>query len=191
MEHRFTDALEHLSAREAKLVLHVEVGGRNESMDPTASRAGDRARTYIDVARVRSRQPADHGTIAGPDLRCDSHDGIDLTARCGRKACLDHIHSETRELTRDVELLRRRHRAAGCLLAIAERRIEDSNPISGLRHHGHPSAWGSAGGYGSSTLPGGSRKESPKIGFVLTAYASHGRDNLERGVVMASCTVGV
>ena len=59
-------------------------------------------------------------------------DGID----CGevaladhRETALDHVHLQPSQLPRDLEFLAQRHRRAGALLAIAECRVKNDDPV--------------------------------------------------------------
>ena len=47
------------------------------------------------------------------------------------KPGLDHVHAEPRKRPRHLELLFRRERRAGRLLAVAKRRVEDANVVGG------------------------------------------------------------
>ena len=63
---------------------------------------------------------------ARPDALGDRAHGGEIVGRRGGEARLDDVDPEARERARDLELLGRRHRRAGRLLPVAQRRIEDA-----------------------------------------------------------------
>ena len=69
----------------------------------------------------------------------DCMDRLPVAARGNGEAGLDDIDAELSQCLRDPQLLRQRHAAAGRLLAIAQRRVEDQDPI-GISGHGWCSA---------------------------------------------------
>src|SRR5581483_11716520 len=54
---------------------------------------------------------------------------LEIPGRGDRKAGLDHVDPEPRELLRDLDLLLRVQRDPGRLLAVPQRRIEDVDPL--------------------------------------------------------------
>src|SRR6185369_6332777 len=84
-----------------------------------------------------ARQPADGGRLARDaalrhvvtDRLGDLFHGVEIIRRRRREARLDHVHAESRECTRDFELLFARHRRARRLLSVAQRRVEDTDVI--------------------------------------------------------------
>ena len=58
-----------------------------------------------DVVLGRPRQPADRRAVAAPHLLGHRLDRLRITGRGGGIARLDHVHAESRELVRDLELL--------------------------------------------------------------------------------------
>ena len=55
----------------------------------------------VDVGHVRARQPGDHRRHRDPEVRpSDRLDGLEVTRRSDRKARLDHVDAEPRELLR-------------------------------------------------------------------------------------------
>jgi hypothetical protein len=75
---------------------------------------------------VCAREAADDGALHVPRDRLD---GLEVAGRGDREAGLDHIDAEARELLRDLDLLLRVQRDARRLLAVAQRRIEDVDPV--------------------------------------------------------------
>ena len=68
--------------------------------------------------------------ITGPSTRSgDRLDGLEVAGRGDREAGLDHVHAEAGELLRDLDLLLRVQRDARGLLAVAQRRVEDVDPV--------------------------------------------------------------
>ena len=88
----------------------------------------DRLPAAIDVARTGARQPADRGSVGAAISSAQWRAPLAKSpVRSRREAGLDDIDPQARQLPRDVELLVERHRAAGRLLAIAQRRVEDTH----------------------------------------------------------------
>ena len=68
--------------------------------------------------------------ITGPShVVGDRLDGLEVAGRGDREAGLDHVDAEAGELLRDLDLLLRVQRDAGRLLAVAQGRIEDVDPV--------------------------------------------------------------
>src|SRR5262245_5538845 len=101
-------------------------------MNPRARRASKRAGTGVDVMGVRTGEPTDDGAIRRPNFGGNSSDRVDLLARSSREAGFDDVDAQAGELSRDIQLLRRLHRAPRRLLAITERSVEDAYLI--VRH---------------------------------------------------------
>ena len=76
---------------------------------------------------VRARQAADHRAL---DLARDRLDRLEVAGRGDREAGLDHVDAQARELLGDLELLLRVQRDPGRLLAVAQRRVEDVDPVA-------------------------------------------------------------
>ena len=113
-------------ARGLELVLDVDVGGRDEGVDAGALGVLDRVPGRVDVGLVGAREAADHGAL---DLAGDRLDGLEVAGRGDREAGLDHVDAEAGELLRDLDLLLRVQGDARRLLAVAQRRIEDVDPV--------------------------------------------------------------
>ena len=79
----------------------------------------------VDVPLGGARQPADGRTIRAANLARDLMHGIPIAVRCRWVPSLDDIDAQPRQLLRDRELFARSHSAAGRLLAVAQRRIEN------------------------------------------------------------------
>ena len=68
--------------------------------------------------------------MTGPvDRAGDRLDRLEVAGRGDREAGLDHVHAKARELLRDLDLLLDVQRDAGGLLAVAQRRVEDVDPV--------------------------------------------------------------
>ena len=68
--------------------------------------------------------------MTGPfDLPRDRLHGLEVAGRGDREAGLDHVHAEPRELVGDLELLLLVQRDARRLLAVAQGRVEDQDPV--------------------------------------------------------------
>ena len=115
-------------ARGLQLVLDVDVRGRDERVDARPSGILDRLPRTVDVTRVRAGQARHDRSF---DLAGDRLDGLEVAGRRDRKARLDHVDAQARELMGDLELLGRVERDARRLLAVAQRGVEDQNPVVG------------------------------------------------------------
>ena len=97
----------------------------------SASRTASAARS-TSAAWARAR-PA----MTGPSTwRAIALHGLEVARRGDREAGLDDVDAEARELVGDLELLGRVQRDAGRLLAVAQRGVEDDDPVGvgGGRH---------------------------------------------------------
>jgi hypothetical protein len=111
--HHGRDALERLGAREAQLVLEVDVGCRQEGVDARPPGAAHRLPGGVDVAARRAGQAADDG-LAVADLR---RDGLSPAARssgeaAGKPASITST-PEADQRARHLQLLGRGHDAPG------------------------------------------------------------------------------
>src|SRR4051794_17980121 len=70
------------------------------------------------------------------DLPGDRADGLEVARRGDREARFDDVDTQARELVGDLELLVRVERDAGRLLAVAQRGVEDDDPVRVVRR-GH------------------------------------------------------
>ena len=89
-----------------------------------SARLAQRFPSTIDVVFVASREAANRR--AANRVRNLAH-RLEIARRSDRKASFDHIHAQIHERLRDFQLLFEVHAAAGRLLAVAERGIENNN----------------------------------------------------------------
>ena len=105
---------------------------RNTCMRCRARVARGRLRGQLDVLRVAAGEAADDRALHLARHRVDA---LAVPARGGREAGLDDVDAELGERARDAQLLRAGHAAAGRLLAVAQRGIEDQHAV-GIGSHG-------------------------------------------------------
>ena len=86
----------------------------------------DRTPRGVDVGLVGARETADRRAL---DVARDRLDGLEVAGRGDREARLDHVDAEARELLRDLDLLLGVQRDPGRLLPVAQRRVEDLDPV--------------------------------------------------------------
>ena len=125
------DALYHLVARHPQYGVAVLRAGRQEGVD--ARRLGPREglRRALDVA-ARGAREGRHRDRA--HLARDRRDRLEVAGRGDREARLYDVDAQLGEHARDLQLLLDVHRAAGGLLAVAQRRVEDEHaPALGPR----------------------------------------------------------
>ena len=113
-------------ARRLQLVLDVDVRRGDERVDPRSLRVAYGVGSTLDVVGVDAGEAGDDRAL---DLAGDRLDGLEVAGRGDREAGLDDVDAEARELVRDLELLARVERDARRLLAVAQRRVEDDDPV--------------------------------------------------------------
>ena len=100
--------------------VEMNVWMRGRALSRTASRGA------LDVRRVGASEAGDDRAL---DLAGDRLDGLEVAGRGDREAGLDDVDAEARELVGDLELLARVERDARRLLAVAQCRVEDDDPV--------------------------------------------------------------
>ena len=116
----------HVVARRLQLVLDVDVARRDEGVDARALGVAHRVPGCVDVLEAGAGEAADHRAV---NLARDRLHRLEVARRGDREARLDDVDAELRELLRDLELLGLVQRDAGRLLAVPQRRVEDSYVI--------------------------------------------------------------
>ena len=156
LRHAGADAIEHLGTRAAQLVGDMDVAGRDEDVDLAPCRGLERRRRDRHVRRDAARQGRDRRRPGrATDLARDAPHRIGLAGGCRRKACLDDVDPQPRELLRDAHLLVDRQRGARSLLPVTQRRVEDPDDAP---HQATPSPGvASALGRSPSAHPSGAR----------------------------------
>src|SRR5712692_9607681 len=124
--HHRADRPERVCAREAQLVVQVQVRSGEENVEARASRGLERLERGVNVLRLR---PGERRDLARANLAGDGANRLQVAARCDREARFDHIHAELLELPRQAQLFRHVHREARRLLAVTQRRIEDPDSV--------------------------------------------------------------
>ncbi len=95
-------------------------------MDPRSLGVADRARSSLNVRRLRAGEARDDRSL---DLPRDRLDRLEVAGRGDREARLDDVDAKARELVGDLELLGGVQRDAGRLLAVAQGRVEDADVV--------------------------------------------------------------
>ena len=99
-----------------ELMLAVNLGRGAENMDARMSGMLHCFARALDILGRRSRQAAHR---AARHLGGDGRDGNELALRADGKPGLDNVHAHRFKMPGDLELFRKRERAAGCLFAIS------------------------------------------------------------------------
>ena len=86
----------------------------------------------VDVGRVAPGQAADDRPV---DLPRDRLDRLEVAGRGDGEAGLDHVHAQVAQRPSHVQLLGQVHAAAGRLLAVAQRGVEDGDAVRVGRHN--------------------------------------------------------
>src|SRR5256886_16182820 len=121
---------QHLGPGLPELVLQVDVGGRDERVDPRLPRVLHRLPAAVDVRQPHAREPADRRRVLErADLLGDLTRRLEVLVRRDREARLDDVHLEASQLSRHLELLHRVHREPRRLLAVPQRRVENDDAI--------------------------------------------------------------
>mmetsp|Transcript_100316 Transcript_100316/g.279272 ORF Transcript_100316/g.279272 Transcript_100316/m.279272 type:complete len:521 (+) Transcript_100316:2515-4077(+) len=118
--------LQHLLARHAQLLLHVQFASGNEGVDARSRGAGQGFSRARDVAVIGAGQRADRAVLDG---RRDRLHRLEVAVAGRRKACLDDVDPHALQLAGDAQLFLARHRRAGRLLAVAQRGVEDDQLV--------------------------------------------------------------
>ena len=110
-----------------ELVLEVDVARRDEDVEVGSLRDLDRLDRALRVAVAATGKRCHRD--AALRLLGNAPNGLEIAIGRGRKAGLDDVDLEPRELPRDFELLGGREACTRCLLAIAERGVEDPDAV--------------------------------------------------------------
>ena len=138
------DRVQDLPLRHPEHVLHVDLRGRDEDVDPEPVGALQRLGGALDVAGHHASERRDHRALhAGRDLA----DGVELAVGGDREPGLEDVDVQPGELLGDLDLLVLRERDAGRLLPVAQGGVEEPDyvgvavttaapcPRSQPRHH--------------------------------------------------------
>ena len=124
MRDRPLDRVEHRFRRQVELDAHVERRRRDERVDARAAGTLYSRPRPVDVADRGAREAGDRRALA---LARDLPNRGEITLRCDREPGFDDVDPQRLELRRNAKLLFQVHRAPRRLLAIAKRRVENSN----------------------------------------------------------------
>src|SRR6266581_4689571 len=100
-------------------MLKVNVGGREDHMNPRPDRRLERLRRAFNVMTRSPRQSRDNRTR---DRSCDGLHRCEVSIRSDREASLDHVNAKLVQLPPQANLLLYVHAAAWRLLSIAQSR---------------------------------------------------------------------
>src|SRR3954453_2931243 len=101
-------------------------GGEKHVYTAALSCRFNRLAGRIDVSRHAARETTNYGSFDFARNRL--HRGEVAFANDG-ESCFDDVHPQSRKLPRNLQLLPQVHGSARALLAIAERRVEDTDSI--------------------------------------------------------------
>ncbi len=104
----------------------MDIRGRDKDMDAGTPGLVDRPQRRVDVFLARPREAQHRGIrqrLGNPPHR------LEVARRRRREAGLNYVDVEPLKLARDRNLLLDIHRAAGRLLAVAQRRVEDPDVV--------------------------------------------------------------
>ena len=113
---------EGLVAVDPELVLEVDVARGDEHVEVRPLGDPDRLDGPLRVAVAAAGEGRDRDALR---LAGDPLDGLEVARRGGREAGLDDVDLEPGELAGDLELLGGGQPGAGCLLPVAQGRVED------------------------------------------------------------------
>ena len=153
------DRLMHLLRLHLQLELHMQRAGGDEGMDARAGGALQRFPGAIDVAARRARQAGDGRCFR---LAGDLAHRLEVAVGGDGEAGLDDVDAHLLEHRGDAALLVQVHRRARRLLAIAQRGVEDENPVL-IHRLGH--GFSAQNSLGKTRRPGPEIPESPMPDF--------------------------
>ena len=113
-------------ARHAQLALEVQVGRGDEDVDAAAAGGGERRAGPVDVGGAAAREPGNDRAV---DERGNHAHRFGIRLGRDREPGLDDVDAERRELPGQLQLLVDPHREARSLLAVAQGRVEDREPV--------------------------------------------------------------
>ena len=125
--HAIDGELDDLALCLAEFELAVQLGRGEEDMD--ASLFAGRRDGLAGRLNVPWHTAGEAGDGRSLDFPGDGVDGGEVALADHREAALDHVHLQPGELPRDLEFLAQRHRGAGALLAVAEGRVKNDDPV--------------------------------------------------------------
>src|SRR5207237_5779953 len=117
-----------------ELLLAVDRRGGDERVDPWTAGGLDSGPGPLDVLGPSPAQRSDGRALHG---LCDGPDTFIVTGAGGRKAGLDDVDTEPRQLLGDLDLFVDGERDPRCLLAVAQRRVEDDDAVVTCGWMGH------------------------------------------------------
>ena len=123
-------------AIDPELVLQMDVARGDEHMEMRPVGDLDRLDRPLRVAVAAASEGRDRDVLRR--LLGDAADRLEVAGRGGRKAGLDDIDLEARQLAGDLELLGRGQPRARCLLAVAQGRVEDPDAAGRDERPGRP-----------------------------------------------------
>jgi len=123
---RATDRFENLFAAHVQLVVAVDRAGADEHVDAFAAGGLERVGRGLNVAAGGAGEAADDRAI---DLARDRLDRLEVAGRGGGEAGLDDVDAQIGQRAGHAQLGGFRHRKARRLFAVAQRGVEDANPV--------------------------------------------------------------
>ena len=111
----------------AEFELAVQLGRGEEDMD--ASLFAGRRDGLAGRLNVPWHTAGEAGDDRSLDFPGDGVDGGEVALADHGKTALDHVHLQPGELPRDLEFFAQCHRGAGALLAVAEGRVKNDDPV--------------------------------------------------------------
>ena len=162
MSHRGRDRFDHRVRAHLKLVLHVNRTGGDEGVNAETLRRLERFGRAVDVFQSGAGQSADHRVLRALGDRVHR---IEVALRGNRETGFDDIDAHVVEQFGDFDFLFMRHRGAGRLLAVAQRRVEYSYAFRFLRVRGHSllPSFAASSGFNRLRSPNWSPKRPPDL----------------------------
>ena len=102
-------------------------GGRQKDVQPGSRRPFDRLIGRVDIGAGAPCKAGDDHVLA---LARNGLDGGEIPLRGSGKAGLEHVYVQALEPPRHLQLFGQRHAAAGSLLAVPQRGIEDQDLVA-------------------------------------------------------------
>ena len=130
--HVIGDGFQGLFARQAQLVMQVQIRRREKRVQPGMRRSGESFERRVNVVAPRARQRRHR---AAANFAANRAHAFQVSRRSDGEAALDDVHAERFQLPSHADLLRHRHGKSRGLLPVPQRRVKNAYDVHGTLPH--------------------------------------------------------